>query len=222
MAHVRRHRGRLIGTALPQPGEDDEPTEAPERPTIDGVDSDDPAFPFIVRTLALLATTGFDPHDPALISRAVDVGRAHWAEAQTRPKFEPFIGPVLKYQPPPPPPPDREPRVYYMRTGNRCKIGYTANLLVRMRTITPEELLAVEPGTQDLERHRQKQFTTLRTHGEWFRLEEPLISHIAGLRPACRDEIDRVMQRLTGARARSVYPAAPPPRLPRQRGGLRS
>lgn len=72
--------------------------------------------------------------------------------------------------------------VYYMRIGNRVKIGTTGNLGLRLRTINPEELMATEPGGPAQERHRHAEFRALRTSGEWFRLESPLIEHIAKLR----------------------------------------
>lgn len=102
--------------------------------------------------------------------------------------------------PPKPPAPPRLPRkprtssnrfgniknigevVYYMRVGNRVKIGTSANLDLRLKTINPEELMATEPGGTGHERHRHAQFQALRTHGEWFRLEGALAEHIEKLR----------------------------------------
>lgn len=72
--------------------------------------------------------------------------------------------------------------VYYMRIGNRVKIGTTTNLRVRLEAINPEELLCTEPGGHPLEKQRHRQFAELRTHGEWFRLEGELQAHIDGLR----------------------------------------
>jgi hypothetical protein len=72
--------------------------------------------------------------------------------------------------------------VYYMRIGNRVKIGYSANLKSRLDSINPEELMAIEPGGMGLERDRHDQFRELHTHGEWFRLEDPLVSHIDQVR----------------------------------------
>lgn len=69
--------------------------------------------------------------------------------------------------------------VYYMRIGNRVKIGTSTNLAKRLQAINPEELMAVESGGADKERIRHEQFAALRTHGEWFRLEPPLTDHIA-------------------------------------------
>lgn len=72
--------------------------------------------------------------------------------------------------------------VYYMRIGNRVKVGWTTNLRARVAAIYPEEVMVTEPGNRLLERARHEQFRDLHTHGEWFRLEGPLIAHIAELR----------------------------------------
>lgn len=72
--------------------------------------------------------------------------------------------------------------VYYMRLGNRVKIGWTTNLTVRRAAIQPEEVMVTEPGGQKLEYQRHQQFKHLRVSGEWFRLEGPLADHIDALR----------------------------------------
>lgn len=74
--------------------------------------------------------------------------------------------------------------VYYMRVGNRIKIGYTTNLTHRLQSLLPEELLATEPGGRMLEKVRHQQFADLRCGGEWFRMEEPLTEHVDKLRAA--------------------------------------
>ena len=74
--------------------------------------------------------------------------------------------------------------VYYMRINGRIKIGYTANLRQRSRNYPPgTELLAIEPGTRQLEKERHDQFArTLAQGREWF-AESPelrtLIDHLA-------------------------------------------
>ena len=70
---------------------------------------------------------------------------------------------------------------YYVRLGNRVKIGTTTHLANRLQHIPCEELLAVEPGGVDVERERHRQFQQLRVTGEWFEYAEPLISHVAQL-----------------------------------------
>ena len=71
--------------------------------------------------------------------------------------------------------------VYYLRFGDRVKIGYTTNLPARLRTLPHDEVLATEPGSIQDERARHAAFADLRVTGEWFRFEEPLVSHIAAL-----------------------------------------
>lgn len=72
--------------------------------------------------------------------------------------------------------------VYYMRLGNRVKIGTTTNLATRMASINPEEVLALEPGGHALEHLRHRQFADLRTKGEWFKYQGKLVDHIASIR----------------------------------------
>lgn len=74
--------------------------------------------------------------------------------------------------------------VYYMRFGDRVKIGYTTNLASRLKAVPNDELLATEPGTRAVEAARHHQFRELRLTGEWFDHVEPLVSHIEGLQRA--------------------------------------
>lgn len=74
--------------------------------------------------------------------------------------------------------------VYYLRLGNRIKIGTSTNLLSRLQSIPHDELLAVEPGSNARERARHAQFAQLRTAGEWFRDHPTLRKHIAQVRAA--------------------------------------
>lgn len=78
----------------------------------------------------------------------------------------------------------RESVVYYMQLGNRVKIGTSFNLPKRVQQISPEKVLATEPGGTVTERQRHKQFAELRVVGEWFRLEGTLVEHINELRKA--------------------------------------
>lgn len=73
--------------------------------------------------------------------------------------------------------------VYYMRINGRIKIGYTANLHQRSRNYPPgTELLAIEPGTRDLEKRRHDQFSRSLAQGrEWFAESDDLSSHILAL-----------------------------------------
>lgn len=73
--------------------------------------------------------------------------------------------------------------VYYVRFGDRIKIGTTKNLMARLQTLPCDEILATEPGGPELERQRHQQFAADLVSGrEWFNPSEPLIAHIAGLK----------------------------------------
>lgn len=72
----------------------------------------------------------------------------------------------------------RQSVVYYMRLGNRAKIGHTANLKQRMSAIQPEDCMTYELGGTQLEGRRHRQFAHLRVSGEWFDLQGELIRHV--------------------------------------------
>lgn len=71
------------------------------------------------------------------------------------------------------------PVVYYVRFGDRIKIGWTNNLSSRLEDLPYDEVLATEPGGLEVERARHKQFRALHACGEWFHAREPLLSHAA-------------------------------------------
>lgn len=73
--------------------------------------------------------------------------------------------------------------VYYLRVGDRIKIGYSVDVRQRMRAYPPDsELLAVEPGSLALERERHQQFAGQRAAGrEWFRPCPEIEQHAAEL-----------------------------------------
>ncbi|MET8866516.1 GIY-YIG nuclease family protein [Nonomuraea sp. NPDC004580] len=74
--------------------------------------------------------------------------------------------------------------VYYVRIGNNIKIGWTTNLKQRMTTLMPDEILATEPGEEQLERLRHQQFAHLRVPPgrERFRPDPELLDHVEMLR----------------------------------------
>lgn len=85
---------------------------------------------------------------------------------------------------------DRPPavgHVYYARRGALVKIGFTTDLRQRMRTILPDEVLAVEPGSYATEAARHRQFEHLRHAGqrEWFRQARDLAAHIQRVVAQC-------------------------------------
>ncbi len=85
------------------------------------------------------------------------------------------VGDVLDEELPPP----RVDVVYYLRFGDRVKIGTTANPRQRLARIWHDQLLAFERGGRRLEQRRHQQFRADRLGGEWFRLSAPVLEHIA-------------------------------------------
>ncbi len=84
-------------------------------------------------------------------------------------------------------PPPRVDVVYYLRYGERVKIGTTANPRQRLAAIWHDQLLAFEPGDRRLERRRHADFAAERLGGEWFRLSDALRDHIAALTAGIED-----------------------------------
>lgn len=83
--------------------------------------------------------------------------------------------------------PNKQHVVYYIgvRDENTVKIGTTANLTARLRSLASARadggklvVLATEPGTYKLEAQRHTEFADSRKHGEWFELTPALQAHI--------------------------------------------
>lgn len=74
--------------------------------------------------------------------------------------------------------------VYYMRFGDRVKIGYTSDLHARALEVPNDEVLAAEPGGYETERKRHLQFAEFKVPAfkEWFRLDRTLSDHIDDIR----------------------------------------
>ncbi len=76
-------------------------------------------------------------------------------------------------------PPPRVDVVYYLRFGNRVKIGTTTNPRQRFAALRHEELLAFERGDRRLEQRRHAEFAEERGGtSEWFALSDRLRAHI--------------------------------------------
>ena len=89
--------------------------------------------------------------------------------------------------------------VYYARTGDVIKIGYTNNLLARMSQlrIPRESVLATEPGSKALEAKRHAQFGTIRKGlREDFAPTFELIQHIDGVRERHGRPVFKTIRRL--------------------------
>jgi hypothetical protein len=70
------------------------------------------------------------------------------------------------------------PLVYYIRFGDRIKIGTTIDMKHRMASLPHDEILAVEPGSYWVENRRHRQFAKHRITGEWFSMAPELMSYI--------------------------------------------
>lgn len=74
--------------------------------------------------------------------------------------------------------------VYYLQIGPHLKIGYTGNLKQRLRDYPiTRRLLAYEPGGEQLEAERHREFGEyLDVGNEWFKPGPKLIDHVNRLR----------------------------------------
>ena len=93
----------------------------------------------------------------------------------------PVCGWIVGESPDPDLPRPRVDVVYYLRWGDRVKIGTTGAPRRRLAEVWHHELLAFERGDRELERARHRQFAHLREGGEWFRADGELLDHAAGL-----------------------------------------
>lgn len=73
---------------------------------------------------------------------------------------------------------ERISHVYYVRFGDRIKIGVTTNLPARLDALPWDEVLTVELGERELEQERHRQFRIFRVNGEWFAKTPELVEHI--------------------------------------------
>lgn len=124
---------------------------------------------------------GFDVNQPDILRRAIDVTDRRWRERLDRSTGERAYAELLaarraeKRHPP---------VVYYMRMSDLVKIGTTTRIGPRLASIGAQAVMAIEPGSANVEFNRHKQFAHLHDHGEWFRLEEDLGRHIVDVRAA--------------------------------------
>ena len=78
--------------------------------------------------------------------------------------------------------------VYYLRYGDRFKIGTSANPRQRFASLPHDEVLAFERGDRVLEQRRHRQFATHRIpHTEWFEANDDLTTLVSALRDGVPD-----------------------------------
>ena len=89
--------------------------------------------------------------------------------------------------------------VYYLRYGDRIKIGTSSNPRQRIASLPHDEVLAFERGGRLLEQRRHVQFAEHRIIGtEWFEAHEALVAHVAELSDGVDDpwaQFDRWVSR---------------------------
>lgn len=74
--------------------------------------------------------------------------------------------------------------VYYIRFGNRIKIGTSSNVRSRLNSLPFDEILALERGNVSVERERHRQFAAHLIAGqrEWFEDHAEIRAHAAAIR----------------------------------------
>ncbi|MFP7761509.1 GIY-YIG nuclease family protein [Marisediminicola sp. LYQ85] len=78
--------------------------------------------------------------------------------------------------------------VYYVRFGDRIKIGTSGNPRVRFQALPYDEVLAFELGDRMLEQRRHAQFASWRIpRTEWFERSDELDAHVAALAAGVSD-----------------------------------
>src|SRR5688500_6445579 len=117
--------------------------EAPVELSDDRVDPKDPAIQHIIQVAMKLGEYGFDTQDPEIVRRAIAAGRAAYErDPATLARRYVRESALSRHGVDP----DQLAEVvYYMRIGNRVKIGWSTNLPSRLATINPEELMVTEP-----------------------------------------------------------------------------
>jgi hypothetical protein len=122
---------------------------------------------------AAIATT-LARHRVAKSRAEHDARMAAWDEEKQR--QQPISAEAIEQHP--------DPVVYYVRRGQYIKIGTTVQFTIRMTALRPDEVLAVEPGSYDLERERHLQFADSRANGrgEYFFPSQALIEHMLSVR----------------------------------------
>ncbi|MEU0181794.1 GIY-YIG nuclease family protein [Streptomyces sp. NPDC006207] len=143
------------------------------------VDRDDPARTHILITIHKMEQAGVEIDDRA-IEIATKLGQWHYSEAL---KEEPVApGDVPRWKKGPREAGDRQCWIYYVRIGHLIKIGTSMALDTRFTTLRPNEVLALTPGGEILERELHRQFADLRANGEYFHPGKALQDHILALR----------------------------------------
>lgn len=142
------------------------------------VDPSDPAWPATASVLREMTEAGVELDDAA-VRIATQLGAHRHRLAMIDPQRTRAGQPA--YLPPPMAAVDG-PIVYYVRRGDLIKIGTTADPPTRFDRLMPDEILAVEPGGEQTETYRHRQFGHLHCRGEYFRAAPELVEHARQVR----------------------------------------
>jgi hypothetical protein len=170
------------------------------------LDLDDPALPSIAVLLAEMEHAGVEI-DEAAVKLGIQMGRHRWAtranqsDEKTSVVVEACTGSI----------------VYYVRRGSVLKIGTTKSPKQRFLNLMPDEILAYEPGSFQVERARHRQFSHLRIGGtEHFRIAADLVNWTAEVRGSYGEPDASWPSMATLAeRGRGTLTPPPPPTSPR-------
>jgi hypothetical protein len=139
---------------------------------------DDPAFRHICVVAMEMRNAGIE-WTADTVDAAIKLGRKRYEDGYT-PDCKRQIVPAAPRHP------SREEMaekgvIYYVRRGEYIKIGTTIRLKQRMHDLAPDEILAVEPGSFQVEKYLHQKFAHLRAPfmREYFRMDPELMDHIA-------------------------------------------
>lgn len=96
--------------------------------------------------------------------------------------------------------------IYYLHINDMVKIGYTTDIVRRIRDYPPNSpLLGVHPGTPELEKQFHEIFKGSLAQGrEWFRLDPDVLAHCEKVRAEYGDPAQFEYRTLAGHETRQV------------------
>ena len=116
----------------------------------------------------------------AITARGIKVPGRTWCYS-VLPKLTNHLGVVV----PLPPQRKRASLVYFIKDGDKVKIGHSIKPTVRMKSLQTHsklELLLTVPGGRPREKRLHAKFRAFRGKGEWFDLVPEIANYIAGLK----------------------------------------
>jgi hypothetical protein len=141
-------------------------------------DTTDPAWPSVAAVLREMADAGVEI-DEAVAKIAAKVGAHRHRLAMVNPRDTRSGRPAYHQMTLTG---TSDSLVYYIRRGDLIKIGTTTEPAIRFRALLPDEILAFEPGGDELETARHLQFGHLWHRGEYFRIAPELLEHARQIR----------------------------------------